>query len=239
MADFQRDWKTRIACEENKSWAHPDRKTRGYLVTDGKSGVVVTVSAQPLPAHLVDLTARVAKPSSDDRSALLGHKAYIRVDFGAGSGSPVERARFSSQVVLSLLHIPQALGYINVSGQLYHTTKKAEPLRGSEEDLALFLACVGVQDVIEPGGHWLHTHGMEQFGLPDIEVKFRDEQQRSYYSNLLRNFAAYSMQHGPVLKVGDTAELAGDGVIYHILPVAPDPVHEYGHYVAIRISPSR
>ena len=100
----------------------------------------------------------------------------------------------------------------------------------------LFLLFTNTHWAKRDNENWIHTHGMEQFGLPDIQVKFTENAKASYYRELLNNTAIYCIKNGPVLQVGDTAELAGDGVMYKINAVKKDVEHPYGHFGAIEIT---
>ena len=50
--------------------------------------------------------------------------------------------------------------------------------------------------VPDGSGMWIHTHGMQYFGLPDLEVRFRDEENVNEYHALLANAAAYTINTG-------------------------------------------
>lgn len=106
----------------------------------------------------------------------------------------------------------------------------------SEFDPSLMFVLLGNMHAVRNGGCWVHTHGLEQFGAPDIEVHFEDEKQLSYFTELVGNAAMYVATQGPVLKIGDTTEMGGDGIVYRIVEVENNPEHSYGAYGAIGIA---
>jgi hypothetical protein len=155
-----------------------------------------------------------------------------------GASSALERVRFSVQTLLTVLQHDSAIGYVNVSGQVYRPKIMVEPFfeKSFLEPIDLFLLCANTHLVKNDNKYWMHTHGMEQFGLPDIQVTFTENEPAPYYRELLCDAAIYSIKQGPVLHVGDTAELAVDGVMYKINAVKKDAEHPYGHFGAIEIT---
>jgi hypothetical protein len=81
----------------------------------------------------------------------------------------------------------------------------------------------------------MHTHGLDQFNVPDLQTRFRDSKQHEYYWELISDASIYTIENGPVLKPGDTAELKGDGVIYEIVSAKIDPDHPFGSFGCLEI----
>ena len=239
MKKFREQWGIKIACGENPEWSDSDMKIRKYLLTDGANNLLISVDERPLPSYLSNFSIdSVHNLDADESSSFLDHKAYILIKYVMGDSSAMERVKFSVQSLLTLLQYDSAIGYVNVSGQVYRPKIMVEPLfeRTFLEPIDLFLLCTNTHLVKNDSEHWIHTHGMEQFGLPDIQVKFTENAKASYYRELLNNTAIYCIKNGPVLQVGDTAELAGDGVMYKINAVKKDAEHPYGHFGAIEIT---
>jgi len=80
----------------------------------------------------------------------------------------------------------------------------------------LYLMFVSTQQVDYGTRYWLHTHGLEQFNLPNLEITFQDRDKLGYYQMVLDNMAIYILENGNILKSGETAEIMGDGVNYLI-----------------------
>ena len=110
MKEFRDQWGIKIACGENPEWSDSDLKIRKYLLTDGANNLVLSVSEQPLPRELLNLTIESAfHIDEEQRSLLLNHKAYILIDYVMSSQSPIERVRFVAQTLLNLLNDYKAL----------------------------------------------------------------------------------------------------------------------------------
>lgn len=240
MKSFKDQWGTSIACEENKAWADAKRKLRCYLVTEGTHAVVLKVQGEPLPKNLLDMTAMgTTNLSADQKNALLSHKGCILVEYMLGSKDKTgcDRVRFTTQLLITIFKLCPATGYVNLSAQDYRPKEKIKPFLDLHElePTVLYLASI-TEHLTEDGKlTWLHTHGMEQFGVPDLEMKYPDRDKTSYYSDVLRNAALYLIDHGRIMKPGDTAELAGDGVIYRIESPKGESATHFGKYGGLSI----
>lgn len=69
-------------------------------------------------------------------------------------------------------------------------------------DLSYFLTTHCVQEKDRPNRFWVHTHGMKQFGCPDLEVRMVSERGKEPTSQLLPRLTNYLIKHGPVFKDG-------------------------------------
>ena len=87
-------------------------------------------------------------------------------------------------------------------------------------------------DDYEEGKYWAHSHGMEQFGLPDVECPYHDADRHDYFYQLVGDACLYMIENGPVLSIGDTAELQGDGVIFK---VAEGSKEGFGRFGCLRL----
>jgi len=240
MQAFFDQWGTKVACEENQEWADPVRKSRKYMLTDGKQAALVTVTNEPLRDELVKLTLEASSTiSAEDKSALQGHQASVLLESVPTSQSLTEQMQFATQVLLVLFRCTPAVGYVSLAGQMYRTMESMKPFlaESSMSPEMLYLLNVGVQNVDEGGSWWMHTHGLGQFGLPDLQIRFSDKAQANYYHDLLSNTSIYGIVEGPVIKVGDTAELAGDGVVYKIVSVNRVDSRHFGSNGALDIRP--
>ncbi len=219
MSDFQERWGIKIGCEENPDWSNPKQQMRKYLLTDGQNMVIITTFDKPLPSHLRKITAEAAGSlTTEEQIAFMRHEGFAVIEYATGPDLPVENVRFAAMVLLSMLGIMPGTGSISIAGQLYQPMERLEPLMRLQEmePTALFMLAVGMQNVYDDREVWLHTHGMEQFRLPDLEIRFTDRAKAQYYQELIGNASVYMMDQGPVMKPGHTCELAGDGIVYEI-----------------------
>ncbi len=235
---FAERWKTEIACGEAPQLEPAQEGVTTYLMGNGIHNVRLSVSRNPLPPNLVNVTIGAAPALTDaEKTALEKHQGYISLDYLQGPEDPAARVRFAAQTLLLLAQLDSALGYINVSAMLYRTRTQIESFFGLSElkSTDLYLLFVQIHSVDDEGALWLHTHGLEGFDLPDLQVRFTDRSQQQYYWGLLSDASVYMIERGPVFKPGDTAELTGDGVMYEIKSVRPDTDHPFGSFGCLEI----
>lgn len=238
MHRFMEKWNIEAGCSENSEWSEPQKKKKVYLLADETNVVRLIVSDVPLPEQLVDVTLKEAwHLNEDEKAALREHRAYILLEYLMGAESAEERVKFAAQALQILLEDENAIAVIDTSSRLYRSRKDLEFfLKDSKLPAAgLFLLFVNTHFVQEEGRLWMHTHGMEQFYVPDVEVYFKEQDRESYYRELLSDAAIYMIHKGPVLKEGHTVELQGDGIIYDIKSVKASEEHPYGAFGAVEI----
>lgn len=238
MADFQERWGIKIGCEENADWSNPTRKMRKYLLTDGLNMIIISTYEKPLPSNLRKITAEGASDlTNEQRTAFTEHQGFAAIEYATGPDQPVENVRFTAKVLLSMLSIMPGTGYISIPGQVYRPMEKVRQFMREEslEPTALYLLAVGLQFVYDQREVWLHTHGMEQFRLPDLEMKFPDRAQSGHYQELIAEAAVYMMDQGPVLKPGHTCELGGDGIVYQLRAPRGESRRHFGRNGALEI----
>jgi hypothetical protein len=235
---FNMKWKTQVICEVSKDKGLVKNGETAYLLGDGTNKIRVTVGNQPVPSRLIDTTILGNQKLTDaDKDSLRKHKAYILVHYPLRTDKPTERARFTAKILLSLLQTQDSLGYMNASAMLYTPEREFRSFFANEKLEApdLFTLFIGVHLVDEGEVLWLHTHGMEQFGSPDLQVRFKEKYRQNYYWELLSNASVYMINKGPVLKPGDTAELKGDGIIYKLKSGKKDTEKEFGAFGSLEI----
>lgn len=238
MSDFRERWGIKVGCEENPDWSNPTRKMRKYLLTDGQNMVIITTFDKPLPSHLRKITAEAAGSlTTEEQIAFMRHEGFAVIEYATGPDQPVENVRFAAMVLLSLLSVLPGMGSVSISGHVYQPMERLEPLMRLEdmELTALFMLAVGMQNVYGDKEVWLHTHGMEQFRLPNLEIRFTDRAKAQYYQELIGNAAVYMMDQGPVMKPGHTCELAGDGIIYEIRAPRGESRTHFGSCASLEI----
>ncbi len=235
---FREQWGGDTTCDENPEWAQPQDKARRFAVDDGVSRAVISSYGIPLPKELTDLAVMTSHGlTNSEKDELEFHKAVFTIESVPDPEQPVQCVRSVARMLITLLKLYPAVGYANVSSPAYHQRSKIEPFM--EEDLlsgeALFLLAASVHLVPDGHGMWMHTHGMQYFGLPDLEVRFRDEEHVNDYHGLIANAAAYTINTGAVMRPGDTAELEGDGVVYDLRASSWHSRGHYGKYGALEI----
>jgi len=218
---FQGQWGYQISCELISDSSVSDQASSQYLMSNGKQNLTVSINNLPLPQSSIEmLTNPIFGLRDDEKLELRNHKANISIQYAYGDKNPNERVIFTGQVLLTLLNLDNAIGYLNVAAQSYRSKGQLinRNILGKKvlqlEDL--YLMFVSTQQVDYGTSYWLHTHGLEQFNLPNLEITFQDRDKLGYYQMVLDNMAIYIMENGNIFKSGDTAEIMGDGVNYLI-----------------------
>jgi len=235
---FKQRWKMEVACGQAPQLGSAQDGVTTYLMGNGIHNVRLTVSRNPLPANLVNATIGAAPALTDaEKTAIEKHQGYISLEYLHGPEDPAARVRFAAQTLLTLAQLDGALGYVSVPAMLYRPRIRIDDFLGRTElnSTDLYLLFVNSHSVDDKGTIWLHTHGLEGFDLPDLQVRFSDGSQQRYYWELLSEASVYMIERGPVFKAGDTAELTGDGVIYEIKSVRPDANHPFGFFGCLEI----
>lgn len=238
MADFYERWGIKIGCEENADWSNPTQKMRKYLLTDGLNMIIISTYEKPLPPNLRKITAESAPDlTNEQRTAFMEHHGFAAIEYATGPDEPVENVRFTARVLLSMLSAMPGTGYISIPGQVYRPVEKVRQFmrEGSVDLPVLFVLAVGLQYVYDQREVWLHTHGMEQFRLPDLEMKFPDKAAARRHQELISNTAVYMMDEGPVMKPGHTCELGDDGIVYQVRAPRGESKKHFGRYSALEI----
>ncbi len=235
---FREQWGGDTTCDENQEWAQPKDKVRRYAVADGISRAVISDYGIPLPKQLTDLALMTSHAlTNQERDDLEFHKAVLTVESVPDPEQAVQCVRSVARMLITLLKLYPGVGLVNVSSPAYHQRETIEAFM--DDDLlsgeALFLLCASVHLVPDSGGVWMHTHGMQYFGLPDLEIRFKDEENSNHYHGLLTNATAYTINTGSVMKPGDTAEFEGDGVVYDLRIPSTRSRGHFGKYGVLEI----
>jgi hypothetical protein len=237
MQACQERWNAKVVCADaSELWPSADGRT-SYMLTDGTHTARLAVSSEPLEDRLISML-QMGTPYLDERAAaeLRDHVAYIVFDYLLGPDNGSERATFAAKALLTLARDLAVVGYVDTSAMLYQTRSQVDALLSATlTPDELFLLLGSVHTVGEGAGAWIHTHGMEQFGVPDLQIHLADASDQEYYRDVLINAAIYMIDRGPVLKPGDTAELVGDGVIYRILKAKRNRLHPFGEYGCLEL----
>jgi hypothetical protein len=234
---FARQWGNKVAFRENHAWGDPRGGVRAYILTDGAVHVLVSASSAPAPGGVTKASAATPHLNDLQKYVLVNHKAHLSIRCLTVSRNAGDSARFSAKALLTFLNMPQVVGYSADSARVYHPKESlGETLHAASlRPNVLFELLSGVHVVAKRGKVWAHTHGMEQFGAPDLSIRSSEQGSTAYLEALLTSAAQYAIDRGPVLKSGDTAELAGDGIVYEIRTAARTRGHDYGRYGALEI----
>lgn len=153
------------------------------------------------------------------------HQAFIRIRasyvFGAGGSDPVmpsdceplHELEFITKITAALLDLPGALCYFNPNGEmlrdrdgLYETLNHARtndfPPLDAWSNVRLFH--------INSDWSLMDTVGNGQLDIPDSEACFHSESYDfGHVDHFLRNVSLYLLNHGEVIKDGDTMDGPG------------------------------
>lgn len=216
---FKARWASQVWCRATEA-SKLSESPAAYLLSNGKHSLTVTIRTQPLPKGLTELFLYPAFGLNDEEiSALRNHRASVNIRYAGGDPDHRARVLFAAQALLAFLGDDGALGYANASAQSYRP-KRLLPggalTRRVLQDGDLYLLFVSVQQVDEGGSYWLHTHGLEQFGLPNLEVTCGEGDSLAYCTTVLQSAAAYMLERGNILKDGDSLSLGQDAAVFAI-----------------------
>lgn len=245
MAQFHEHWGLEVSCYEQTHWDAAELPGKPILATDGRSNVLLLVGHEPVETLTREALVDMLTPhlSRNERDGVLTHRShvmiYVLMDRRNTYRNAMKRSRFAARVLLTFLKYYRATGY--VCGPAYHYRSAA----GLKEIVAansvtpeiLYLLFVNTHLIDIPDGGWLHTHGMEQLGLPDMEIKFADTGASEHYWDLLGRAAIYCLMRGPVLKIGHTMQFTEGGPVYRIKSSESVEEHEYGEFGGIELAP--
>lgn len=234
MKGFKKRWGVKVAFEQYPKLSIPERGS--YLLTNGKNCLVVSNSTEPLAKEMVELFLSGLGIRDEERNALTANKGCILLQALDMNDRTLDRAILASQSLFLFLNDTNSLGYASKSGQLYR------PVRGLKKfsqvsaigPFELLLVLTTVHSLSEL--NWMHTHGMDQFGVPDIEIWYDEEEEREYFQGLLGYAATYCIENGPILKVGDTMGNAADGIDFRVKQAVEKTDHSYGRFGGIQLA---
>lgn len=210
-AEFQALWDEPLACTAHRPQSDI---LRDYTLETGGCRFWLTVEQAPLPRGDIAMFETTSSGlSPDDCAALRGHAATATLHYRWDGGDNAPMARQMLKALLALMRHPAAGGYLAVSAVRYVPRAALERICAEHDPLApvaLLLLCTHVmRDTTPDGESWLHSHGLEQFGLPELHVISPAESPED--EELIAHTALYCLTNGCLLQAGQCAELAGGG----------------------------
>jgi len=241
LKEYMDRWGNKAFCESIENDEIYDTQC---LVTDPSHNSILSLkySSVPLDTDITNLLlSRTDRGFTDSKAltdeekmGLLQNTAFIEIQCEIGQRATTDSIEFIAKTLLSIFQNQPAIGYANSSAQSYRPKSKLIEFQ-SKSKLSrpdLFLLFVNIQTVSDEQVINIHTHGMEQFKLPDLQVLFTERSETNYHFNVLRTAAVYIVEKGDTLKRGNTWQLEGDRTIFRIIPVKKDEMH-FGSYGTI------
>ncbi len=187
----------------------PDKPmVAGVVRFDGHQVVLIAFDAR-VREEVLARTVEVSPMPDDQRQALMGHKAAIRVLYMEGADSPVEQLMVTYQVATALLS-QGGLGILNERAALAQPLDLLVnylPLRPDEPPpLQLWVGVVtfvmGDETDGEPQRYLMRTYGMEQMALPELGIYVTDRSTADEVYHTLLNVGLYLVEGGEKLQIG-------------------------------------
>ncbi|OPZ80963.1 MAG: hypothetical protein BWY76_03186 [bacterium ADurb.Bin429] len=218
MADYQMLWDETLTCAPQKA---PPGAPPTYRLSNGEYVLWLTLLDEPLPpgdSAMLDATS--PRLTAADRDALASHTATVVLHYPQSHAICPTRGRFMVMALHTLLRDAAVLGYVPTSALRYVSHAAVDRVCAEHDPLsptALFLLNVNtMREQTADGRRWLHTHGLEQFGLPELHLFLDDGDDADDAEIILANTAIYCLTNGPVLQPGQIAELDGNGALFDI-----------------------
>jgi hypothetical protein len=241
MEAFRKQWKQRVGCAPiAKEAGDTSHSTTFSLVSDTARGNIVWLAWSPFPldtqvtallikAALVGFTDN-QRPSPGEVEALRTHKAALEVNYELGTVPPKERIVFTARTLLTIFSMASAVGYVDASAQSYRSAANLQHLAATDSlSLAgLFEMFVNMQVVTDSRGADIHTHGMDQFWLPDIQMVLPDTNHLYDNYDVIRTTAAYLIDKGDIVKAGDVVHPPGLNTAFDVVRPAQERDHPFG-----------
>lgn len=239
MGAFEKTWSKKIIVgEADDLFGSKKEGIKNYLVLYNDHTIRLKYEKQPIPEDLSKLVLQTPNLNNDSKRKIKHQKSHIMVEYLMGSDDAKERIRISAMVLISLLNINEAIGYVNTSAMVYRPKNDISYLlkKDNLDSIDLFQLFIKTELVSMQNKYWMHTHGMEQFDCPDIQILYNDNN-TSYNEKLISNAAIYMINRGAILNPGNSIELNKDGKIWKIESVKANEDHNFGQYGAIEIKP--
>jgi len=228
---FLERWGFQIACGETPKLAN-DRLAHAFLAGDGNRNAVVTTVDQKLPAALTDLLLSPMIPLAPaEADGIRSHRAAARIDYLFGNAPPKQAVELCSQLLLSLFQFGEVQGFANLAAQSYRPRGSIPPELLSSQPLdpdVLSFLFVSTQAVTEPSSLVVHTHGMEQFALPNLEVPFPAGASIPHAHSTVLAVAADILGRGTAPSPGESFHLQDHPRVLRAVSLKEDPDHPSG-----------
>lgn len=242
---FKEMWGIDIGCGEVSGTGGKHVTGKCYVVAQGpdKNNIVLTWCIEPLDKEGLNVLVQASEGgftnnqivSASEVNSLKNHKAYFQMDYFQGPEDPKERMLFTAKLLLALSKGYRACGYVDSSAQAYTPLSRYPSGIFDRTEITvrdLFKLFVNVQEILDKGDVDIHTHGMDQFWLPDVQmISSREDVDRDL--DLLRNAAIYMIDTGKAMKEGEMGDVAGREFGVHA--VKPNNEHPFGFYGAINL----
>lgn len=204
------------------------------------SAMILNCPSKSFPEEIISAAlqlSNITNPSEIERYK--NYTAYVVVHHYGIKG--VDKVRFINRLLHLFATMEESIGFINLSAQLcvrsrsdyLKLSKKADINTGTLFSLFTSIHTEKNKEI------WTHTHGMEQFKLPDIECWYDNEKDGYYFALTIVTMALYMIDNGLVLKVGDTFPGKDEGVIFEIVEAKEVDKDvkwcKFGKYGVIRI----
>jgi Protein of unknown function (DUF4026) C-terminal len=178
----------------------------------------VKINNQPLQSSMVDIITLPAYGLTEaEITQTKNNQASINID-PSSTKDAKRMVLCAGELLLLFLDDTRTLGFTDYAAQSYIPRGRLVNSYLSKKTLDLndlYLLFVSVQEVYDANGVWMHSHGLEQFGYPNLEISFSKMDELSYYKMVIDSTAIYMLENGNILKPGDSMDL-GDGNVFKI-----------------------
>jgi len=246
---FQARWNVSLGCAREEGPV-PAESGVAYVLSNAHARLHMQINDKPLHEDFTNALAQAFGPSGtlteEEIAVMREHKAVVSLFSLKNEGeSPLESARFVGMVLLTLLESEAMLGYTIRSSYGYWTRQSIGGLNAITKVTGdeLFQLLVNLHVVNESLNHkphmWIHTHGMDQFQMPDIEMWLPEGTEVAPALDQITSSAIYMIETGNPFIAGQTFDMEGDSSAIHKI-AAPRFVsnHDFGSCGAVQIIPA-
>ncbi|RYX82744.1 DUF4261 domain-containing protein [bacterium] len=197
----------------------------------GPHRVELVAFGVPMPAEVVERCVTPAAYSPEDKERARGQRAHALLYY-KGSAVNMNEQFVAVALVAGALCREGALAILNegahtavpailfTSQFTFGTNISPSQFLRSMPPLYLFAGFVKYE-VEGFDGLWIRTHGLEEFGLPNLATHARGHEQSEEVFDIFCNVASYMMAQGPVLEAGHTMQI-GDEQFMALRELTPE-----------------
>ncbi len=180
----------------------------GVVRFDDHQIVLIAFNA-PVSEGVLSRTVGVSPMPNEQREALIGHRAAVRVLYMQGTDDPVEQLTAMYQVATALVS-QGGIGLLNERAALAQPIQLLLtflPFRPDEDPpLPLWVGVVtfpiGESDSAEVQRYLMRTYGMEQLGVPELGIYVTDRSAADEVYHVLLNVGLYLLEGGNKQPIG-------------------------------------
>jgi hypothetical protein len=186
----------------------------------GAHRVEIVAFGLPMPSEVVEKCVAPAPFQDDDKERARSQKAHALLYYKGKAANMTEQF-VAVALIAGALCGEGGLAVLNEGGHTSMPATLFSPQFTRENGItpAQFLRALSPLDLFAGfvkyqiegvPGVWMRTHGMDEFGLPNLATHAPGHEQSSRVFGIFSNVTSYLLAQGPVLEAGHTMQIGDD-----------------------------